>query len=601
MLVTSKLKMDLVNPNPSLSVNAVQGDAYSRILSITFYNGVTPWPIPEGITVAVRYEKPDRTKGYYDTLPDGSSAWSVQENVLTVRLAPQMLTVPGTVNAQIELIQGTHILSTFGLALHVERNPAAGVLKSEDYINWLQWIKEESEEHVSQIQRSAQDSAIYADNARAAADLSADSASAAATCQKETAAIAANVSAIVAGNEAYTKQESDNQYSPSIIQETIGKSITITDSARAPFQRLILFGKTTQNGTPTPDAPVSLESIGKSVSVMVCGKNMLDVSQFTNGSQLTITNGAITITTSNDSIAVNTGKKLAELAPSLEVGKNYILTFKTTGTTNMILLYNANTYWDSNSALSITQEHLDSTVFLYASGKSTTATITDMMIRFVSASDARYEPYKEIQNLTVSVPNHLCGIPVTSGGNYTDENGQQWVCDEVDFEKGVYVQRVGSRTLNGSEDWSTGTCATSGMSRYVIISEKTTNKKILKNCSHFQSVYGSAYSATKDGLYYGYELFIFDFAISTEKATDMSSWKNLLNRNPVEVHWQLTEPIETALTIEQLATYVALHTNYPNTSVFNDGGAGMEVKYVADTKLYIDKKFADLATALVNT
>lgn len=53
-----------------------------------------------------------------------------------------------------------------------------------------------------------------------------------------------------------------------------------------------------------------------------------------------------------------------------------------------------------------------------------------------------YEPYHNPQTLTLSTPNGLPGIPVTSGGNYTDENGQQWVCDEVDLERGVKVQRV---------------------------------------------------------------------------------------------------------------------------------------------------------------
>lgn len=46
------------------------------------------------------------------------------------------------------------------------------------------------------------------------------------------------------------------------------------------------------------------------------------------------------------------------------------------------------------------------------------------------------------QTLTVNTPNGLCGIPVDTGGNYTDSTGQQWVCDEVDFERGVYVQRI---------------------------------------------------------------------------------------------------------------------------------------------------------------
>lgn len=47
------------------------------------------------------------------------------------------------------------------------------------------------------------------------------------------------------------------------------------------------------------------------------------------------------------------------------------------------------------------------------------------------------------QQLSISTPNGLPGIPVDSGGNFTDASGQQWVCDEVDFEKGVYRKTVG--------------------------------------------------------------------------------------------------------------------------------------------------------------
>lgn len=48
----------------------------------------------------------------------------------------------------------------------------------------------------------------------------------------------------------------------------------------------------------------------------------------------------------------------------------------------------------------------------------------------------------ERQTIALQTPNGLHGIPVTSGGNYTDPSRQQWVCDEVDLERGVRVQRV---------------------------------------------------------------------------------------------------------------------------------------------------------------
>lgn len=46
------------------------------------------------------------------------------------------------------------------------------------------------------------------------------------------------------------------------------------------------------------------------------------------------------------------------------------------------------------------------------------------------------------QILPVQTPNGLPGIPVSSGGNYTDANGQQWMCDEIDFKREVYIKRI---------------------------------------------------------------------------------------------------------------------------------------------------------------
>ena len=55
---------------------------------------------------------------------------------------------------------------------------------------------------------------------------------------------------------------------------------------------------------------------------------------------------------------------------------------------------------------------------------------------------------EQMQSVSFSTPNGLPGIPVSSGGNYTDENGQQWICDEVNLERGVYVQRVKKSSIS---------------------------------------------------------------------------------------------------------------------------------------------------------
>lgn len=53
-----------------------------------------------------------------------------------------------------------------------------------------------------------------------------------------------------------------------------------------------------------------------------------------------------------------------------------------------------------------------------------------------------YEPYKPAQTLIIPTPNGLPGVPTIDNGNYTDASGQQWLCDEVDLKRGVYVQNV---------------------------------------------------------------------------------------------------------------------------------------------------------------
>ena len=89
------------------------------------------------------------------------------------------------------------------------------------------------------------------------------------------------------------------------------------------------------------------------------------------------------------------------------------------------------------------------------------------------------------------------------------------------------------------------------------------------------------------------------FAIEGFTERNDAGMKAWFVEHPTTVVYPLATPIETDLTAEELAQYSALHTNYPNTTIYNEG-AGMGVKYVADTKMYIDNKFNELALAILN-
>jgi hypothetical protein len=66
---------------------------------------------------------------------------------------------------------------------------------------------------------------------------------------------------------------------------------------------------------------------------------------------------------------------------------------------------------------------------------------------------------------------------------------------------------------------------------------------------------------------------------------------------PITLKYILATPIYTHITEEEASAQMALHTNYPATTILSN--ADHEVEYVTDTKTYIDNKFAELAAAYV--
>lgn len=134
MIITHKLQpMDLTHKQNTIRVDVVQDDKYSRDIEFTLTENGVAWQIPDGATAVVRYKKPDGTGGNYDTLPDGSTAYQISGNVLTVALAPQVCTVQGTVQLSVGLIQGSAEINTFTVNIVVHPNPGA-TYQSEDYI-----------------------------------------------------------------------------------------------------------------------------------------------------------------------------------------------------------------------------------------------------------------------------------------------------------------------------------------------------------------------------------------------------------------------------------------------------------------------------------
>ena len=130
--------------------------------------------------------------------------------------------------------------------------------------------------------------------------------------------------------------------------------------------------------------------------VRVHGKNLFNYARmdFANRAGALTDNGnnSVTVKTPEGSSAVSTKATLRQLAPTLKVGKTYILSFVSDGTDKFIYLSITQRGWNNKGVLSVTEGDLDSTVFLYASGVSTTATISNIQIEEGTTSTP-YEPW----------------------------------------------------------------------------------------------------------------------------------------------------------------------------------------------------------------
>ena len=134
MIITNKVTMDLIQRNWQPPINVVQNDQYTRNLEMQLFSNDSVWKIPDTASILIRYCKSDGTGGEYDTLPNGVKAWTAAENILTIVLAPQVLTVPGFVNLCVILIDDEKTLSTFSLLLNVQALPGALNPDSENYV-----------------------------------------------------------------------------------------------------------------------------------------------------------------------------------------------------------------------------------------------------------------------------------------------------------------------------------------------------------------------------------------------------------------------------------------------------------------------------------
>ena len=312
-------------------------------------------------------------------------------------------------------------------------------------------VAEKAKVAAEAAQNGAAASKAAAANSAAAAKASEDAAAKSAADADSTANSINNSMMQIAANKEDTTALQKRQNV--LVGSETGNPISCNDAYSAPLCGLTVYGKSTQDGTPTPDAPVPIVSAGDggSVAVRVTGANMLEgtkpgVKSTAYGiTYTTYENGVlITGTATNDFTILLHDDNKYRLTHGI-----YYLTTKGLSPSTMLNCYFINKF---NSDVQNQKATLNRDVeFSLRLQISKGATLnTTVQVSLTRNKITTYSPYRE-QLLTLPTPNGLPGIPVPSGGNYTDPQGQQWVCDEVDLERGVKVQRVDKAAFDGTK------------------------------------------------------------------------------------------------------------------------------------------------------
>lgn len=349
--------------------------------------------------------------------------------------------------------------------------------------------------------------------------------------------------------------------------------------------------------SPHPDWPQELNSV-ENPTISMFGKNLLEVTAVTQ------TINGITFTVNEDKSVTMNGTATADAYCGLnqitmyKPGK-YVLSGCVNGGSNTYFLYSdVGGIYNRTGETEFTIDAYEQRKFLIKvhSGITVSNVTIKPMLRLVDTRDGTYESYKE--RFDIALAHTLPGIPVSQNGNYTDDNGQQWICDEIDFERGVYVQRIGIETFDGSDDenWYLQYLSSNPI---LEISPTFPKQSIDGFCTHYRSA--KIISSTKE---LGYSTTgsaaTLRFRPDDYATITNNEWKARLALSPVTATYVLTTPIETPLSAEELEAFKQARSNYHNTVVLNDVGAQMELKYNADTEIYINNVINNAMMKITN-
>lgn len=500
--IIREIRVDVSQPNVFQAIVAKQLDCNSRFLKITLVDFGVKIEVPETAKVTINANRPDGKSQSFMGVANN-------DGTITVPLAQWMLEVAGELKCDVSVINTTDNKRLTSTDFYVNVQEAAN--KNTDI----------SENPDGEIR-------------------------------------------VITPTQKIDENSSDDEYPSAkavydldnITASASGSAITV-DSASAPLQNLKLFGKTEQNGTPTPDAPVPLVSVGDSGSfdAWLCGKNIFD--------------GIFEQGHAQHNSVVPTRIRIKNLIP-ISKGKKYTIT-KYNDTNNIFVFcvlsnitpksyplgHQCGTVneWCYNSSYSFVATNDGVLGFMVKRVDETDLSPTDLQnIQFqVETGDStEYEPCNK-QTLTMPYT-----LPSVTG-----------VQDEIDFAKGVRFNKVGVyKSLISNVDITAnggGLFGINGISNFKTLAKISCNMFVMGDTRTTNNTINTDRGTTKQPHF------------KCDGFETVDDFKSAYGDKEIVIHYELETPQEIPLTETELNAYRHLMTNKGNTTFISEAEA--EVDY----------------------
>lgn len=397
------------------------------------------------------------------------------------------------------------------------------------------------------------------------------------------------------------KYEYNEEKSMLLEQEATGTEIEINDGK---VLNISVDGRSTQEGTPTPEASIEIQNVGNdgTVEIKQTGKNIFDINAtyISDSASIDINENDIIVT------SYSTGLARVQFPIDYKLNTKYTLSFDATilEGLNIGLIPNVRIR-KNNSSLAITElimtedkTHYEAIIppleeegyelWLYL---KTDASISGIMtVKFENIQIEKgtvateYKPYIKEEICTIVLDEPLRSLP----------NGTKDML-KIENDKLSVHRFIGSVVLDGNETWKNNGNAinTNGYYEFsTVISDMPTTQVGLL-CNKFQV--GNVYDSSKEQVRNREDNKIYINILSSRlESTDIEGFKTWLSTNNVEVLYELEYPMVTE-TVDKTGKYTM---SEGAIIISNSDDANMVVTYIGN-KLIVNNKGNDKAKPII--